>query len=309
MELTTSIFNQRPNTEVKVFDFPYSNNEFFFNPCIFKSITKKKIYLMVRYSNKIIVNKFYNSLRLYELNNDLTVKKEITLDIQDESTGEQYEDPRVMIHDDKYYVSCANYRFDGSTKFIHQKILVFDSKFVHIDTINPVYNGNGLSTNTNILHQKNWTWFIYQDRLMCVYRMSPHTVVEFDFNGNFIQEFKTFNTISTTWKYGECRMGSNPILINDPDNNKDQFIGFFHSSIPWKNQKRQYCMGYYTFDINPPFKALSISESPSFWGNETDKRILDTSPIVIFPCGAIYKDSNLIVSFGLNDEKSGYIKL
>ena len=121
MDLSTSIFNQRPLTEVKLFDLPYSNNEFFFNPCIFNSINGKKIYLMVRYSNKIISDKFYNSLRLYELNSDLTIKKEIILDIKDESVGEQYEEPRVLVYNDKYYVSCANYRFDGSTKFIHQK--------------------------------------------------------------------------------------------------------------------------------------------------------------------------------------------
>jgi predicted GH43/DUF377 family glycosyl hydrolase len=111
------------------------------------------------------------------------------------------------------------------------------------------------------------------------------------------------------WKYGECRMGSNPILIKEHIDGPSQFINFFHSSIPWKNQKRQYCMGYYTFDTNPPFKPLCISKEPSFWGNESDVRILDSSPLVVFPCGSIYKNNNLIVSFGLNDEKSGYVKL
>jgi predicted GH43/DUF377 family glycosyl hydrolase len=46
------------------------------------------------------------------------------------------------------------------------------------------------------------------------------------------------------------------------------------------------------------------------YGNEIDERVLkNISPLVIFPCGAIEKDGKFIVSFGLNDEKTGIIKI
>jgi len=99
-------------------------------------------------------------------------------------------------------------------------------------------------------------------------------------------------------------MGSNPILKDGV------YYNFFHSSIPWKNQKRQYIMGYYTFDSTPPFKIIEISKNPILWGNETDHRFLPNfNPIVVFPCGAIYENNKFHVSFGINDEKTGIIQI
>jgi predicted GH43/DUF377 family glycosyl hydrolase len=69
-------------------------------------------------------------------------------------------------------------------------------------------------------------------------------------------------------------------------------------------------MGYYKFEVKPPFKITEISEKPILYGNEADQRLLpDNSPLVVFPCGAIEKDGKFIVSFGLNDEKTGIIKI
>ena len=51
-----------------------------------------------------------------------------------------------------------------------------------------------------------------------------------------------------------------------------------------------------------------ISEKPILYGNEADERILlDNSPLVVFPCGAIENENGFIISFGLNDEKTGVI--
>ena len=69
-------------------------------------------------------------------------------------------------------------------------------------------------------------------------------------------------------------------------------------------------MGYYKFEAKPPFKITEISENPILYGNEADERALtDNSPLVVFPCGAIQKDNQFIISFGLNDEKTGIIKI
>ena len=140
---------------------------------------------------------------------------------------------------------------------------------------------------------------------MVVYRMNPHVLIEVDLKTNkVITEYKNFQDISKEWIFGECRMGSNPIL-------KDGYYhNFFHSSLPWRFPKRQYFMGYYKFESIPPFKIVHIDSEPILHGNEADERILDEiSPLVVFPCGAIEKDGKFVVSFGLNDEKTGIIKI
>lgn len=298
--LKNSIFDQHKN--VKILNLPYDDKNFYFNSCIFTN--KNDNYLMARHAKLIGKNKFKNTLKLYKLDDSYNVIKDLNLKIIDEIDNEQYEDPRVLFHNGRYYVGCANYQYNN-IKFVHQKVLVFDEKFNHIDNIHIEYDGNGNKIEENTIHQKNWTWFIHNDCLMIVYRMNPHVILEVNLKTHKIEsEYKHFQDISAMWDFGECRMGSNPIL-------KDGYYhNFFHSSLPWKHPKRQYFMGYYKFESTPPFKIVEISKEPILYGNEVDERILpNISPLVIFPCGAIEKNGKFIVSFGLNDEKTGIIKI
>lgn len=298
--LKNSIIDQ--HKDVQIVNLPYDNKNFYFNSCLFNNDSVN--YLMVRHAKLIAKNKFKNTLKLYELDASYNVVKDLKLKIIDEVENEQYEDPRVLFHNDKYYVGCANYQYNN-IKFIHQKVLVFDKNFNHIDNIHIEYDGNGKTIEENTINQKNWTWFIHNNLLMMVYRMNPHVVLEIDLDTKkVVTEYKHFQDISEIWDFGECRMGSNPIL-------KDGYYhNFFHSSLPWKHPKRQYFMGYYKFETVPPFKIVEISKEPILYGNEVDERVLQNiSPLVIFPCGAIEKDGKFIVSFGLNDEKTGIIKI
>jgi predicted GH43/DUF377 family glycosyl hydrolase len=300
-KLQDSIFKQSNN--IKIVDLPYTDKNFYFNSCIFKG-HDGKLLLMTRESILIGTKTFKNTLKLYELDETYSIIKDLNLKIIDEVDNEQYEDPRVLVYDNKYYVGCANYKFN-KVKFIHQKILVFDKDFNHIDNIHIEFDGNGNSIDENKNHQKNWTFFVYNGNLMIVYRMNPHVIIEVDLKTNkVITEYRNFQDISKEWIFGECRMGSNPIL-------KDGYYhNFFHSSLPWRFPKRQYFMGYYKFESIPPFKIVHIDSKPILHGNESDERILDEiSPLVVFPCGVIEKDGKFIVSFGLNDEKTGIIKI
>jgi len=288
-----SIFNQKENVEI--FELDYKKTNLHYNSAIFTHNQNK--YLLTRKSSFVLKNTTINTLNLFEFN----TKKQIDLDIIDELEYEQYEDPRVLSYDNKLYVSCANYTHDYKN-FIHQKILIFDNEFKHIGNIHPQYGYNGKSLHQNKFVEKNWIFFINDGKLMCVYKMFPHTVVEFDWNGNLISEYKSFFDVKSIWKYGECRGGSNPVL-------KDGYYhSFFHSSLPWKSWQRRYFMGYYKFESKPPFKIVEISKEPILWGNTIDVRDYpDTSPLVVFPCGAIVENDKFLVSFGLNDERSGII--
>lgn len=290
-----SIFDQQIN--VRILPFKYSPRNFLFNSCIFKFKDRK--YLFARKS-AFVTNKITdNSLILF----DYETLQQIDLNIIDEIPFEQYEDPRVLVYNNKIYVSCVNYTHD-KFHLIHQKILIFDENFNHIGNIHPKYGFNGKSILENTGQEKNWTFFIKNDRLFCIYSINPHIVVEFDWNGNVLAETITHSNITDKWKYGICRGGSNPIL-------KDNLMNcFFHSSLPWKYGKRKYYMGHYQFNPEPPFNILNISENAILWGNETDERILkENNPPVVFPCGAIIDDDHFEVSFGFNDEKTGIIKI
>lgn len=291
--LETPITDQHAN--VNICNIDYSSTNLHFNSALFKLHDKK--YLLTRKSNYVIKQVHTNTLNLYEFDS----MNKIDLSIKDEVEYEQYEDPRVLTHDDKLYVSCANYTHDNG-RLIHQKILVFDNKFEHIDNIHPKYGFNGKTIQENTGQEKNWTYFVYENRLMCIYKMFPHTVVEFDWSGNMIAEYKTYFDICGIWKYGECRGGSNPVFKNG------YYYSFFHSSMLWKDWKRRYFMGYYKFESKPPFRIIEISQRPILWGNESDQRLRpNTSPLVVFPCGAVLEDDKFLVSFGFNDEKTGTI--
>lgn len=291
------------NAESFLINLDYSKVDFFFNGSIF--LRNNINYLIARYS-KLCKNtySFFNTIRLFELKDDFSLNKEVEINIKDEIPDEQYEDPRILEYNSEYYVSCANYIY-RKNYLIHQKILVFDKSFNHIRNIHVEYDGNGKSTILNTKHQKNWTLFSFEDKLMMEYTMDPHVVLEIDpISGQVKKEYKTElkKTLKESWAFGELRMGPNPILKNG------FYHGFFHSSIEWKNPKRRYLMGYYKFNSSPPFEIIEISKNPILYGNEKDERVLEGSPLVVFPCGAIEKDNEFIISFGLNDEKIGILK-
>jgi predicted GH43/DUF377 family glycosyl hydrolase len=290
-----SCTKQREN--VSILNFNYTKKQQYYNPAIFTY--NDTDYLMVRNSSWVKKNIMSSTIRLYDYN----TLKEIEMNIDDELDFEQYDDPRVLVHNDKIYVGCATYTHE-KYHIVHQKIMVFDNKFKHIHNIHPKYGCNGKSLDQNTGKEKNWTYFIHENKLMCVYQLYPHTVVEFDWEGNVVCEHITHNK-NIQWNYGLLRGGTNPVF-------KDGYYhSFFHSSIPWKHEhRRRYFMGHYKFEPVPPFRIVEISKEPILWGNEDDELIYpDISPLVIFPCGTIIRDDKFVVSFGLNDEKTGIIKV
>lgn len=293
---TTSVVNQYD--KVTILNLNYNKENQYYNSSIFNF--NNRDYVLTRNSKCVGEGDFeyYNKLCLYtypEMN-------PVELNIHEEIPCEQYEDPRVCIMDDKLYVGCVNYQYNYF-KYYHQKILVFDNEFKHIDNIHPIYGNNGKNAYSNKNDEKNWVYFKLNNKLMMVYSMYPHTIVEMDIQGNVCAEYKTYHDIYSSWKYGECRLGTPPILYND------EYHCFFHSHIPDKYNRRRYFMGYYKFSKNPPFNITYISENPILWGSEADDRILpNKSPLVVFPCGSILKKNKILVSFGLHDEKTAVLE-
>jgi predicted GH43/DUF377 family glycosyl hydrolase len=277
---------------IKFLDLNYTRRNFEFNSAIFKVDDIK--YLMTRNSQFVSQKMTLNSLKLYEYD----TLKPITLNIKEEVDFEQFEDPRVLVYNDNIYVSCATYVHEAF-HLVHQKMLVFDKNFNHINNIHFKYGFNGLNLKENIGIEKNWTFFVHKNKLMCIYKMFPHTVLEFDWNGNLISEYITHNNIEFDFKYGIPKGGSNPLYKDG------YYLSFFHSYVYWGNGKRRYFMGYYKFNREPPFNIIEI-----LWGNEKDERIYpDENPLVVFPCGAIFDGDKCLVSLGVNDEKTAILTI
>ena len=290
-----SLFEQNQN--IKVLDLNYTKRNFEFNSSLFKLNDKK--YLITRNSQFVSKKMTLNSLKLYEYDS----LKPINLNIKEEVDFEQFEDPRVLVYNDKIYVSCATYTHDAC-HLVHQKMLVFDKNFNHIDNIHFKYGFNGMDLKQNVGIEKNWTFFVHNDKLMCVYKLSPHTVLEFDWEGNLLTEYITHNKFQSNWNYGIPRGGTNPIYKDD------YYIGFFHSYIYWGNGKRRYFMGYYKFNSKPPFNIIEISNKPMLYASEKDERMYpEENPLVVFPCGAIIEDDKCLISLGINDEKTGILTI
>ena len=293
--IESSLYEQ--NNSIKFLDLNYTRRNFEFNSSIFKINDKK--YLMTRNSQFVSRKMTLNSLKLYKYD----TLKQINLNLKEEVDFEQFEDPRVLVHNDKIYVSCATYVHDAF-HLVHQKMLVFDKDFNHIDNIHFKYGFNGINLKENTGIEKNWTFFVYNDKLMCIYKLSPHTVLEFDWNGNLLTEYITHNSFQSNWKYGIPRGGTNPIYKDG------YYISFFHSHIYWGKGKRRYFMGHYKFNSVPPFDIIETSNKFILMGSEKDERIYpEENPLVVFPCGAILDDDKCLVSLGVNDEKTAIITI
>ena len=293
--IESSLYEQ--NNSIKFLDLNYTRRNFEFNSSIFKVNDKK--YLMTRNSQFVSQKMTLNSLKLYEYD----TLKQINLNLKEEVDFEQFEDPRVLVHDDKIYVSCATYVHEAF-HLVHQKMLVFDKDFNHIDNIHFKYGFNGINLKENTGIEKNWTFFVYNDRLMCIYKLSPHTVLEFDWNGNLLTEYITHNSFQSNWKYGIPRGGTNPIYKDG------YYISFFHSHIYWGKGKRRYFMGHYKFNSVPPFDIIETSNKFILMGSEKDERMYpEENPLVVFPCGAILDEDKCLVSLGVNDEKTAIITI
>jgi predicted GH43/DUF377 family glycosyl hydrolase len=152
--------------------------------------------------------------------------------------------------------------------------------------------------------EKNWTPFEYEGNLLLAYSHLPHRI--FSLIGNGACETICSSLPGINWEWGELRGGTPGLNIGG------QNLGFFHSS---KNMETihsggkyipHYFMGAYTFSLSPPFNITGISPEPiigkQFYTGAEYERYWG-SVRVVFPCGFIFDDSNIWVSYGRQDHE------
>lgn len=207
--------------------------------------------------------------------------------------GFHVEDPRLFIYKDELYLSYTDGYIMGQAK-INPETLQAENSF-YLEKPDPV----------NRQTEKNWTFFDYEGRLMCVYDASKQEI--FEMSGD--KHTKLYETpFENHWRWGQMRGGTSPVRVGD------NYLSFFHSASDIKTMKgtgRQYFMGAYMFEGKPPFKPISISKEPLLAGERISDHIprLSNRIFVVFPAGQIRKENSWLVSYGYNDYECRYVEI
>jgi predicted GH43/DUF377 family glycosyl hydrolase len=171
--------------------------------------------------------------------------------------------------------------------------------------------------------QKNWSPFVYQNRILYVQSINPMNVIDYaGYNSTYLKvTFDVMHDVShspyhpnISWSYGnDLRGGSNCLLINE-----HEYFSFFHS-YRYSNltDSKTYVMGAYTFSSKPPFRLLRITSYPimlddNFYTGpihvKNDQWSID---YVVFPMTISFLNDDptndqILLSFGHQD-RHGYL--
>ncbi len=228
----------------------------------------------------------------------------IPVHIPSQLQGEHTEDPRIVTGTSNLMLSLTNFIvFNGGRQWTgaHQIVVEISDNWFGGKRFDPVYDGNGPTVSQNRKNQKNWLWFFHDGLPHMVYWTRPHTIVQFNGRMEPVQSYVTQES-SQEWNFGEPRGGTPPVLISG------EYWSFFHSSLPWRGKLRHYHMGAYCFESKPPFRITRMTPRPLLSGSQKDPWA-EKKPMVVFPCGAVFKDGKWTVSMGINDLCSAWIEI
>ncbi len=219
---------------------------------------------------------------------------------------QHFEDPRGFYHPaiGQTLIGCCTFMWNGPGDWTgpHQAFGAFDEEWNCKKMDYPLIGGNPGTMEKIKAHkdyEKNWLWFLHEGSLVLLYKANPWTVVVF---GNRWSEKQEIKIPGVTWPYGEIRGGTTPVRVGD------MYFTFHHSSLPWKGRYRRYYAGCLAFDAKPPFTPRLVTSEPILIGSQNDTWA-QRKPLVVFPCGAIYKNETWLVTLGVNDMVSAYLEL
>ncbi|CAL8461687.1 g1218 [Coccomyxa elongata] len=137
--------------------------------------------------------------------------------------------------------------------------------------------------------QKNWAPFLHDDRLMFVYSVQPHIVLNCDEQSGLCE---IAHSVHTDLPIQDLRGGTNLQLVNGA------YVGFLHTTKPL-----QYDTYLYAFSASPPFQPVSFLDQQIFWARDWPIEL----PYVEFSTGFAILDRPegefWIISFGQNDSR------
>lgn len=223
---------------------------------------------------------------------------------------EHFEDPRVVMINGKAWVAACNFLWhgDGNWSGAHQTLGVFScepdneaSDWKCVQRYAPEIGGNEVQVDkTGARNEKNWLWWMQGEKLTVLYYSNPWRIAQFGKGWDDVTPHEI--DPGPTWAYGDIRGGTPPVLVDD------LYWTFFHSSLPWVSRFRRYYMGAIAFDKDPPFTPRYITPEPLLTGSQLDPWA-PKKPLVVFPCGALLRKGEWLITYGVNDLKSGWTRI
>lgn len=225
----------------------------------------------------------------------------------------QSEDARlIVIGQHLYLVYSGNGKnvIDDEGFRMYVAELEFDGEFFHVLSNECLSEFEGKNKNKR---EKNWVPFSYDDELYLAYSLKPHKILKPYLDGSQKCETICMTMPSTVWEWGELRGGTPALPIDD-----NHYLAFFHSSKYMASQHSHYAdmyhyfMGAYLFSKQPPFEIKQISPEPItgkgfYHGERYDPY---WHPVqVVFPCGFMFDENYIWISFGRQDHEILLAKL
>lgn len=227
----------------------------------------------------------------------------------DSDPHEQFEDARAVYHPGlkQVCVTACNFIWNGNGQWTGatQVLGFFDSDWQCRAKHRPPIEGNAreLTPGSPIPrkdYQKNWVPFFIDGQLHILYKSYPWNVIAF---GQTWKDNKAyFHSDLLKWQWGDIRGGTPPILVDD------LLWTFMHSSLDWKHRYRRYYAGAIAFEPRPPFKPVLFTPEPLLRGSQNDVWG-QRKPLVIFPCGSLFRNGKWLLSCGVNDLKSAWVEI
>lgn len=212
---------------------------------------------------------------------------------------EWHADPRYYLLHGRLFL----YWNDGANKPINHQFLMEMSA----DGCRPAGLARELvKTDGRLNIEKNWMLFEAQDQTWAVYSLNPIQILSVNLDAPKkitcqLSHCHYWNS-AKPWPFGVLRGSTQPIAISD-----EVFLNVIHSSYK-ATEGRKYKASVYTFSSKAPFRVLKSPlvpiELPNPFGEEFEmpKLNADVSEVV-YPCGALLVEDQLVVSYGINDER------
>jgi hypothetical protein len=213
-----------------------------------------------------------------ELNNFNYVPNSIkTLSLVSKFNNKHVEDPRVIFHNDHWFVCYTDGYNVGIAKLDTNCNTLYSHYLKKPDFIR-FEGGDG--------REKNWLPISMGDKIHFWYGDNPRTFLIYKDTGKNLQYnsyIKTDQRVKSA--FGGIRGGCPPIQYDE-----DTQIWFFHTLF-----ERQYRIGAY---LTRGLDVISITPKPILTGNH-----------IVFPCGAIQRDGYFYISMGVQDQNIGILKV
>jgi predicted GH43/DUF377 family glycosyl hydrolase len=223
-----------------------------------------------------------------------------------DNAQQHFEDPRGFYHPglNQTLIGCCTFLWNGPGDWTgpHQCLGAFDDDWECKKMDYPLVGGNPGSMEKITEHknyEKNWLWFNHDNNLHLLYKADPWLVIKF---GQRWSDREKYEGPTASWPYGHIRGGTTPVRVGD------YYFTFHHSSLPWKGRYRRYYAGCLAFEARPPFYPKLITYQPLLSGSQNDTWA-QRKPLVVFPCGSMFRDGKWTISMGVNDLKSAWVDI